>query len=135
MKTMAPATALVAGLVVAVMLLPMASSADTEGARTLTGRYFMDSGDDTGALEAVFTPAGDGTWTVAFHFEFQNQPHLYIGTAQGSLTNGPLRGEVKVDHPDATFVFEGTVTDGTFQGIHGELQGGEPVPAGTLTLG
>jgi hypothetical protein len=123
-------------LAVVAMLVPAAAGmASSDDSQTLKGQYFWNQNNETGPLEAVFTPTGEGRWAVAIHFKFQGRPHLYLGSAEGSLTDGLLKGEVKADHPSTTFVFEGTVKDGKFQGTHAELSDGEQYQTGTLTLG
>jgi hypothetical protein len=111
--------------------LPLAA----EESQTLQGEFHWERRDVRGALEAVFTPTGEGTWDVSFHFEFREEPHTYTGTAEGSLENGPLKGTVKNENKKRTFTFEGTVTDGQFTGDHSELDGEKVYDTGTLTLG
>jgi hypothetical protein len=106
----------------------LASAADSN--RTLKGTYEWTDGDKKGPLEAVFTPAGEGKWEVAFHFEFDGQPHVYAGTAEGSLSDGNLKGAVKTENKKRTFTFKGAFRDGTFTGTHAEAEHS----TGTLTL-
>ena len=100
----------------------------------LEGEYVWSHRDDSGNLRAVFTPTGDATWDVAFHFTFRGKPHTYAGTTKGSLTAGPLEGTVKNENKKRTFTFSGTSEGGSFSGKHAELEDGTPYPTGTLTL-
>lgn len=110
----------------------LASGADR--ARTLKGTYeWADSGKG-GPLEAVFTPVGEGKWEVAFHFEFDGEPHVYSGTAEGSLTEGRLKGAVKTENKKRTFTFSGAFRDGTFTGKHADMAPDGEHETGTLTL-
>ena len=110
----------------------LASGADSS--RTLKGTYEWTDGGNKGALEAVFTPAGEGKWEVAFHFEFDGQPHVYAGTAEGSLSEGALKGAVKTENNKRTFTFTGTFQGGTFTGTHADSSPDGEHPTGTLTL-
>jgi hypothetical protein len=110
----------------------VASGADSS--RTLKGTYEWTGGENKGPLEAVFTPAGEGKWEVAFHFEFDGQPHVYAGTAEGSLSEGALKGTVKTENKKRTFTFKGAFQDGTFTGTHADSSPDGEQPTGTLTL-
>lgn len=125
----------------AAALLALAGLAGTTAASepvTLEGGFVWErsDGNQTGDLKAVFTPTGDGTWDVAFHFDWEDGPHVYAGTAEGSLTEGELSGRVNNDSEDrpGSFVFKGTVADGSFSGTHAWLEGEEEKSTGTLTL-
>ena len=104
---------------------------------TLMGGFVWerDDGNHKGDLKAVFTPAGDGEWTVAFHFDWEDGPHVYTGICNGSL-DGNLSGDVAADGGrDMKFTFSGSFEDGTFSGTHNFLtREGEERKAGTLTL-
>ena len=107
---------------------------------TLQGQFVWNSidGETTGDLKAVFTPTGKDEWNVAFHFDFQDQANVYKGTAQGSLSDGSLEGEV--DDGDEgenkrTYRFRGTFANRAFAGTHARVSTeGEPRDLGTLTL-
>lgn len=103
-------------------------------ARTLTGEYVWSGGGTGGDLEAVFTPAAEGTWDVEFRFEHRGKPHIYTGTAEGSVSEGPLRGTVLNENKKRTFTFEGEFKDGTFRGTHSEIEEGKEKSTGTMTL-
>ena len=125
------------GLCVALLALGGALAADPV---TLEGEFVWQrsDGNRNGDVKAVFTPAEDGAWTVAFHFEWEDGPHVFTGTARGSLKAGDLEGEVETDNEEhkATFRFSGTFTDGTFTGTHGVVQeDGSLRDTGTLSLG
>ncbi|MDX1998193.1 MAG: hypothetical protein SF066_10785 [Thermoanaerobaculia bacterium] len=110
--------------------------ADTQpAAQTLKGSYIWEQAQETGALEAIFTPDGAGHWKVAFHFTFQGEAHVYSGTADGSLTNGSLAGRVQTDSGKGVFTFSGEFKDGKFQGSHARLTAGNEERTGTLSLG
>ena len=123
-----------ATLLVFVLLLAMPVALGVPETQTLTGEFVWSARSDTGDLEAVFTPTGEQTWDVSFHFEFRGRPHVYTGSAQGSLSQGELKGEVKNENKKRTFVFSGTVKNGKFQGTHAEIEGGREQSTGTLTL-
>ena len=104
---------------------------------TWKGTYVWERSDKDipGDIEAVFTPAGDKTWDVVFHFEWEGEMRAWKGTATGSLDNGELKGEAKEDRDrERTFAFEGTVKDGKFQGIHGGMRDGKLSETGKITL-
>ncbi len=105
---------------------------------TLNGKFVWvrDDGTSEGDLKAVFTPTGENRWDVAFHFEWEDGPHVYAGTAEGNLRDGKLRGEVLNDSEErpSTFRFEGAFENGVFSGKHAYLDEGEPKEMGTLTL-
>ncbi len=105
-----------------------------EGEKTLTGEYRWTQGNTSDELKAVFKADGESAWDVKFYFDFRDKPHVYTGRAEGSLTDGPLKGEVKNENKRRTFTFEGTVENGKFRGKHAELQDGEPYATGTLDL-
>lgn len=104
--------------------------------RTLTGEYFWQDAEVHGDLEAVFTPTGENEWNVEFHFTFRDQPRTYSGTAMGSLETGSLNGTVYGDSRRGRreWVFRGNFEEGTFRGDHAEVEDGEEIPSGTLTL-
>ncbi len=106
---------------------------------TLEGSFVWarDDGDRTGDLSAVLTPDGENEWSVAFHFTWEGEPHTYLGTASGTLSDGPLEGAAENDNPDhpASFRFSGEFEDGTFNGTHQYVnEDGELRELGTLTL-
>ena len=102
--------------------------------QTFTGEYLWSGRGTPGELEAVFTATGEQTWDVSFHFEFRGTSHVYTGSAEGSLSQGELRGQVKNENKRRTFLFSGTVKDGKFRGTHAETEGGRDHSTGTLTL-
>ena len=107
-----------------------------ENAEVLTGEFKWNRQDEPGALRAVFTPTGENTWDVSFHFEFRDEPHVYSGTAEGTLGEGSLKGNVMSDgEKPSPFSFEGKFVDGKFEGTHASLREEEPQDTGTLTLG
>ena len=101
------------------LLAVPAPSAEADDTTTLTGAFRWNSGSPND-LRAVFTPTGEGTWDVAFHFKFRGS-HVYKGVAEGSLTDGGLKGKVKNDNKERTFTFEGSFEDGEFKGTHAEI--------------
>jgi hypothetical protein len=119
-------------LVLGLLVAPLAVLAET--AQTLHGEYAWDQGGASGDLEAVFTPKADGEWDVAFHFTFRGRPHTYEGTAEGSLTEGSLKGTVQNDNKRRTFTFQGTCAAGKFSGTHAEVTNGKEYRTGTLKL-
>ena len=102
--------------------------------RTLKGAFEWSDEGYEGDLKAVFTPTGEGTWDVAFHFEFQGQQHVYAGTAEGTLAGGELKGRVLNEDKKRAYLFTGTFTDGEFHGTHSEVRKGGDHTTGTLTL-
>jgi len=110
----------------------LASAADTP--RTLKGTYEGTESEKSGHLEAEFTPAGEGKWGVAFRFQFEGQGHVFAGTAEGTLSEGPLKGTVKTDNGKRTFAFSGTFHDGVFTGTHADATEEKEHQTGTLTL-
>ena len=105
-----------------------------EGSTTLTGSFVWEDGGTTGDLEAIFTPSEKGVWGVSFHFEFRGRPHVYTGSAKGSLSEGRLEGRVLNDNKKRTFTFEGSFAEGAFNGTHAEVVDEKSHSTGTLTL-
>ena len=106
--------------------------------QTLKGDFIWERSDEqiTGELKAIFEPTGDSAWNVSFHFTFEEKQHVYSGTAEGSLTDGALKGKVMSDgEKPQPFEFEGTFAEGSFEGTHTGFRQGERNPTGTLTLG
>jgi hypothetical protein len=110
-----------------------AGSGRIEETVTLTGEYVWN-GEKSG-LEAVFTGAGEGSWEVTFHVNWDGQPSVWKGTAKGGLSEGDLRGKA---HPDGqqgpSFVFFGSFVNGTFQGTYDGPGDDERRETGALTL-
>ncbi len=115
------------------ILVASFSFAAEEGTRTFSGHYRWDAQDLSGNLEAVFTPTGEETWDVSFHFKFQG-PHTFSGTAEGSLKSGKLEGTVRNERETRSFDFRGTVKRGKFRGVHFESTGGARRRTGTLSM-
>lgn len=94
-----------------------------------------DDGTKEGELTASFSPVGDGKWDVAFSFDWEDGPHVYTGTCEGSLT-GDLSGDIKSDGDrEMRFRFNGAFEDGTFNGTHAFVsEDGELKDSGTLSL-
>jgi hypothetical protein len=105
-----------------------------DSTKTLTGTFVWTHKDGKGDLEAIFTPTGEATWNVDFHFDFRG-PHTYSGTAKGSLSEGPLSGTVQNESKERTWTFTGSFEGGTFKGTHAEIVDGKEQATGTLTLG
>jgi len=106
--------------------------------QTLKGDFIWERSDEnvTGELKAVFEPTGESAWNVSFYFSFEEKEHVYSGTAEGSLTDGELKGRVMSDgEKPQPFGFEGTFAEGSFQGTHMGFRKGEGTRTGTLTLG
>ncbi len=125
----------------AVLSLVFTGAAVASDAVTLEGSFVWarSDGDSTGDLTAVMTPEGkDGeTWSVAFHFVWEEEAHVYLGTASGGLEEGPLSGTAEGDDPDhkISFRFSGQFEDGTFNGTHAFVQeDGTLKDGGSLTL-
>ena len=121
------------------LLLPVQDGAVHSGDEvTLTGEFLWKQMNHTDDLEAVFTKTSDGAWGVEFRFVWEGKLHVYRGTAEGSLTDGELLGNVVTDNPERpqTFFFAGRFEHGQFTGTHTALQArGGMYPTGTLILG
>ena len=132
MKRLAMGVALVA------LALTVAATGGTLQAadkQTMNGSFVWNNGDQTGDLEAVFTPTGKNKWDVSFHFTWEGEPHTYSGTAEGNLKKGELKGQVETDgERKSQFVFRGEFKDGKFSGTHAGMRDGEERPTGTMTL-
>jgi hypothetical protein len=94
-----------------------------------------EDGNHEGDLTAILTPTEAGMWSVAFHFDWEDGPHVYTGTCSGSL-DGDLSGDITSDgEREMKFTFSGAFEDGTFNGISNFVtEEGEVRKAGTLTL-
>lgn len=123
-----------AALAIVLVAAPPLLAADPQ---KLQGEFIWERSDRnvSGPLEAVFEPTGDETWNVSFYFSLDDEDHVYSGTAEGSLTEGELRGRVMTDgEKPAPFEFEGKFVEGSFQGTHAGLRDGKKDPTGTMTL-
>ena len=107
---------------------------DPEAAITMKGEYHWTQRDVKGEIKAVFTPTGEGQWSVEFFFDWRDDAHVYAGTAEGNLKNGALKGSVKNDNKNRTFNFEGKTENGTFKGSHEEIGRSGPRETGTIEL-
>ena len=87
-----------AALLLAALALLLTAPSGTvlaEEITTLNGEFKWSQRNSSGDLKADFTPTGEDTWDVSFHFKFRGEPHVYSGTAEGSLSEGELSGTVK----------------------------------------
>ena len=126
-----------AALLLAALALLLTAPGGTvlaEEITTLNGEFKWSQRNSSGDLKADFTPTSEGTWDVSFHFKFRGEPHVYSGTAEGSLSEGELSGTVKNENKRRTFTFTGSIKDGTFRGTHSEVDDGKAFQTGTLTL-
>ncbi|MEM7051583.1 MAG: hypothetical protein AAF604_18085 [Acidobacteriota bacterium] len=119
---------------VALLLLACAWSAPATEKTVLTGEYFWEGDGSRGPLEVTFESTSENTWDVAFRFRFNGKRHTYRGTAEGSLTEGDLRGQVRTENKRRTFTFEGSFENGAFAGTHGEVRRSGERTLGTLTM-
>ena len=122
-----------------VVVLALAGTAVAAEEVTLEGSFdwARPDGERTGDLSAVMTPSGGGRWSVAFSFVWEDEPHVYLGEATGSLDAGLLEGTAKNDDEDQklSFRFAGEFEDGTFHGKHSFVKDdGTVQELGTLTL-
>lgn len=127
------------GLPAALLLLVTGIVAAAPEEVRLEGSFLWERGDEKieGELTSVrLTPSGEGTWEIAFRFDWEGEPHVFSGTAEGSLS-GELAGNVASDDPGhpLKFEFRGAFADGQFSGTHGYWNAkGDLIPSGTLTL-
>lgn len=133
----APAATPVAAAAPAPAVAPVLAVADDDV--TLEGSFVWarDDGERTGDLTAILTPSGSSEWSVAFHFIWEDEPHVYLGDASGSLVSGLLEGSAENDDEDhkISFRFKGEFEDGTFNGVHSYVDDdGSLKEVGTLTL-
>ena len=105
-----------------------------EEPETLTGSFVWNNENRTGDLEAVFTPTADGKWSVAFHFMWEDEAQVFKGTAEGNLSEGELKGEVRPESQKRAFTFTGSFKDGKFTGTHAVIREEGPRDTGTMTL-
>ncbi|MEM7583436.1 MAG: hypothetical protein AAF560_08660 [Acidobacteriota bacterium] len=122
-------------LAVAVLLVSLGSPIQAGDETTMTGEYIWNRQDVPTTIKAVFTPSGDARWDVSFYFKFREESHVYSGTAEGSLSEGALKGEVRNENKKRTFIFSGEFADGVFNGTHAEMRDGKKRDTGTITFG
>jgi hypothetical protein len=120
-------------LILIAVIVASTASAGAEDTRTFKGHFTWDTQNLSGNLEAVFTPTGEATWDVSFHFTFQGS-HTFSGTASGSLQSGKLEGTVHNERETRSFYFRGTAKKGKFRGTHFESTGGPHRKTGTLSM-
>lgn len=122
----------------ALLLTTPLTAADAVESQTLQGEFVWERQDGTvaGPLTAVFEPTAQGAWDVSFHFTFEGKDHIYKGTAEGSLSEGELKGKVMSDGDEPRpYTFSGTFAkDGSFAGVHHYMGGEEARKTGSLTL-
>jgi hypothetical protein len=132
MKLFVRLTAILAVLILAGGFAAMASE-DV----MMEGGYVWqrDDGAKEGSLTAALTPDGDGKWNVAFSFDWEDGPHVYTGSCEGSLS-GEFSGNIAADGGrKMKFKFSGAFEDGTFSGTHSFVnEDGTTKESGTLTL-
>ena len=122
-------------VVLAGLWVAMIAVADPEStSTTLEGEYVWNQGPQ-GDLRAVFTATGENLYDVSFYFEFRGRSHTYSGIAEGSLSDGALKGKVRNEDKRRTFTFRGEFENGQFRGDHAETTSGRARRTGTLTLG
>ena len=132
MKYTANTTRLLLALTL-LLCAPLAGADDSS--RTFEGDYEWEQRERGGDLKAVFTPTAENAWEVAFHFRFRGEQHVYEGTAEGSLSEGELKGAVKNESKKRTFTFQGAFEDdGRFRGTHAEIRSDNERRTGTLQL-
>lgn len=120
-----------------VLVAPALVVAESTEPQTFEGEYVWQRQDKDikGPLHAEFESTGENTWNVSFRFTFEEEEHVYAGTAEGSL-DGEISGKVLSDGDEPRpFEFEGKFVDGKFEGTHWAMQDGEKRDTGILTLG
>jgi hypothetical protein len=104
---------------------------------TLEGGFVWERSDGNreGDIKATLIPTGDGEWNVSFEFEWEDGPHVYTGSCEGSLS-GEFSGNIAADGGrKMKFKFSGAFEDGTFSGTHSFVnEDGTTKESGTLTL-
>ncbi len=125
---------LVTTFIVAMSVAVLTGLAGAAEEKTLKGSFLWTDSGKAGDLEAIFTPTGEGTWDVAFHFKWSGEQHVYSGKAEGSLSAGALKGKVQNEGKNRTFTFAGSFNEGQFKGTHAELNGDKEHETGTLKL-
>ena len=102
---------------------------------TIEGTYnWSAQGDRQHTVTAVFNETEPGKYKVDFSFKWGNKDHIYSGTAEGSLTNGKLVGNVRADdQPNRRFGFNGNSVKGVFSGDHHEKRGNHEAATGRIT--
>lgn len=122
----------------ALLLTTPLAAADAAESQTLQGEFVWERQDGTvaGPLTAVFEPTAKGAWDVSFHFTFEDKDYVYTGTAEGSLSEGELKGNVMSDGDEPQpYTFSGTFAkDGSFAGVHHYLGDEEARKTGSMTL-
>lgn len=107
-----------------------------EGDQTFEGKFVWNNqAGKEHPVKAVFTPNGDKKWKVVFTFNWGKGPQTWNGTAEGTLKDGELKGDVTNGNPgQRKFDFKGTFKDGQFDCTHNEDTSGKPVATGTMTI-
>ena len=102
---------------------------------TFEGRFHWTGRDRRGDLKAVFTPTAESAWDVVFYFDWEDEPHVYSGTAEGSLSDGKLSGVVHNENKEYKFTFSGRFNEDKFEGTHQLIaKDGKAQEMGTLVL-
>jgi hypothetical protein len=121
-------------LLAVLAIWPAERVASLDGLTVLEGQWRWTPGNEAGDMKATFEPVAASSWKVSFSFNF-NGPHVYTGTAEGSLAEGGrLVGRVQSDVGRQQWRFEGTFKNGRLDGNHFAKRGREEELSGTLTL-
>jgi hypothetical protein len=106
-----------------------------EDSTEFEGSFYWSGRNRTGDLKAVFSSSTGGGWDVVFYFDWEDKPHVYTGTATGSLTDGDLSGSVFNEDKEYHFTFSGQIDDGEFEGTHQMIgKDGKAIEMGTVEL-
>jgi hypothetical protein len=87
-----------------------------------TYKWVRKKGNTSGNIVATFTQTGKNQWKAAFKFNWKKTPHVYTGTATGSLTDGKIEGKIFNDTKKRTFTFTGVVKNGVLKATHKEIK-------------
>lgn len=107
-----------------------------DGDQNFAGTFVWNNqAGKTHPIKAVFTPTGDKKWNVVFTFTWGGRgDQTYKGTAEGTLKDGEIKGDVNSTDGRRKFDFKGTFKDGQFDCTHNEKTSGKPQATGTMTI-
>lgn len=130
------------GMVMAMLVLGVLCGADAlaaaqpgAGDLKFAGTFVWNNKKDKShPINAVFTPNGEKKWNVVFTFNWGKGPQTWKGTAEGTLKDGEIKGDVKSGDEKRNFNFTGAEKNGAFECTHNELKGGKPLATGSMTI-
>ena len=139
MRTSKPALSAFLVVLASLLSAPVFADSAAKGGdgpeiRVFEGQYKWVNMNNPGPLRAEFTATGENRWNVDFYFRFEGRERMYSGTAEGSLSQGELKGKIRNENGRRSFTFEADLDNGRLEGTHRETTRSRSRRTGTLKL-